>query len=390
MKIVDVALCVLASFLMFFASAHAQTPTANASSDLGGTSWQLVRFQGGDGTTLTPDDKAKYTIEFANDGTVSVRIDCNRGRGTWKSAGPHQLQFSPLALTRAMCPPGPLNERIPKDLQYIRSYILKEGHLFLSLMADGGTYEMEPVGHHPPAAKASAISGPPATFTGKLPCADCPGILWQLNLLPDHTFASRMTYEERSTRSDDHGSWELANDGKTLVLHGQHGGPEKFALHDADTLRKLDLNGHEIQSGSNLNYELKRAPKFVSIELPDQGIGKASLENTHWTLIRLGDKPVTVASKQREPYLVFNSESQRVSGLGGCNRLTGSYTLNGDQLSFSQMAGTMMACVEGMDTEKEFLKSLNEVAKWKITGRHLQLSDASGKVVAQFEARHMK
>jgi hypothetical protein len=28
---------------------------------------------------------------------------CNRGRGTWKSAGPNQLQFGPLALTRAMC-----------------------------------------------------------------------------------------------------------------------------------------------------------------------------------------------------------------------------------------------------------------------------------------------
>jgi putative lipoprotein len=49
-----------------------------------------------------------------------------------------------------------------------------------------------------------------------------------------------------------------------------------------------------------------------------------------------------------------------------------------------------MACVEGMDTEKEFLKSLIEVAKWKITGQHLELSDANGKVVARFTARHTK
>ena len=106
------------------------------------------------------------------------------------------------------------------------------------------------------------------------------------------------------------------------MLHGQQRAPEKFALHDPDTLRKLDVTGHEIQSKLNLNYDLKRAPKFVSIELPGQEIGKASLENTYWKLIQLGDKPVTVASKQKEPYFVLNSETQRVSGLGGCNRLT--------------------------------------------------------------------
>jgi para-nitrobenzyl esterase len=115
MKIACVSLCVLAPFLVFFATAHPQTPPANAATDLGGTSWQLVNFRGGDGATLTPDDKTTYTIAFASDGGVSVRIDCNRGRGTWKSAGPSQLQFGPLALTRAMCPPAPLNDRLPKD-----------------------------------------------------------------------------------------------------------------------------------------------------------------------------------------------------------------------------------------------------------------------------------
>jgi len=199
-----------------------------------------------------------------------------------------------------------------------------------------------------------------------------------------------MTYQERSTRSYDHGSWELANQGKTLVLHGQRGAPQKFDVHDADTLRKLDVSGHKIQSRLNLNYDLKRAPTFISIVPPGQEIGNAPLENTRWKLIRLGDKRVTMASKQREPYFVLNSETKRVTGLGGCNRLMGSYKLNGDQLSFSHLAGTMMACIEGMDTEREFLKSLIEVAKWKITGQHLELSDANGKEVAQFVARHTK
>lgn len=111
---------------------------------LGGTAWQLVKFQGGDDTVLRPDDKSKYTLAFDGDGTVSARIDCNRGRGAWKSPEKGRLEFGPMAITRAMCPPESLHDRIVKQLPYIRSYVIKDGHLFLSLMADGGIYEFEP------------------------------------------------------------------------------------------------------------------------------------------------------------------------------------------------------------------------------------------------------
>ena len=126
-------------------SPHAHTPSQDTAAGLGGTAWQLVKFQGSDDKTLTPDDKAKYTITFGTDGGVSARIDCNRGRGTWKPSGPNQLQFGPLALTRAMCPPGSLHDRIAKDWELIRSYTIRDGHLFLALMADGGIYEFEPL-----------------------------------------------------------------------------------------------------------------------------------------------------------------------------------------------------------------------------------------------------
>jgi para-nitrobenzyl esterase len=102
-------------------------------------------FQGGDGTTLTPADRSKYTIDFASGGRVAVQIDCNRGSGTWKSAGPHQLQVGTLALTRAQCPPGSMHDQIVTQWPNIRSYVIKNGHLYLSLMADGGIYEFEPV-----------------------------------------------------------------------------------------------------------------------------------------------------------------------------------------------------------------------------------------------------
>lgn len=127
----------------------AEGASREASTGLGGTSWRLVKFEGGDGTILTPDDRAKYTIAFGTDHRLSARIDCNRGSGTWTSSGPPQLEFGPLALTRAMCPPDSLHDRIVKHWAYVRSYVMQNGHLFLSLMADGGIYEFEPASAEP-------------------------------------------------------------------------------------------------------------------------------------------------------------------------------------------------------------------------------------------------
>ena len=269
----------LAVLLAWVGNVCARATPQLAATALRGTSWQLVKFQGGDDKTLTPAERVKYTIAFGSDGGVNVRIDCNRGHGSWKSEGPHQLQFGPLALTRAMCPAAPLNDRIPKDWTYVRSYTIKNGHLFLSLMADGGIYEFEPLSE----AEKPASSPPVA--------------------------------------------------------------------------------------GRN---------------------SAASLENTYWKLTRLGKAAVTVTSPQSEPHLTLSSESHRVSGSGGCNRLMGSYALKGDELTFSQMASTMMACPEGMDTEKAFLKAIEEVKTWKVTQRKLELFDAGGNAVASFAARDVK
>jgi len=129
-----------------------------------------------------------------------------------------------------------------------------------------------------------------------------------------------MTYEERSTRLDDRGHWQLAPDGKTLVLHGGRAGPQKFAVEDSDTLRKLDIDGHQIVS--RLNYDLKRAATFTLIEAHGQETAHASLESTDWKLILLDDSPVQV-SPGKPPHFVLNSTSKIVSGSGGCNRLVG-------------------------------------------------------------------
>ena len=110
------------------------------------------------------------------------------------------------------------------------------------------------------------------------------------------------------------------------------------------------------------------------------------LRGTYWKLVRLGDSPVPAAEKQREPHLIFAANEPRVSGSGGCNRVTGAVQLDGDKLRLGRMAGTMMACPSGMDVEQRFLQSLEKVERWRIRGSHLEMLDGAGGVVARFEA----
>ena len=131
--------------LAAFAAGKKPAAKPPLSSGLSGTSWQLVKFESSDDTTLTPDDGAKYTIDFLAGDKLAVRIDCNRGSGTWKTAGASQIEFGPLALTRAKCPPPSLHDHIVRQWVFITSYVLRDGHLFLALKADGGIYEFAPV-----------------------------------------------------------------------------------------------------------------------------------------------------------------------------------------------------------------------------------------------------
>jgi len=104
----------------------------------------------------------------------------------------------------------------------------------------------------------------PASFAGRIPCADCPGILYRLNLFPDQTFFSRMTYEERDVVHDDIGRWSLRGDSAILELSGEGERPTLLRIVDRDALRLLDATGREIASG--LDYTLRRTERFERIE----------------------------------------------------------------------------------------------------------------------------
>ena len=122
-----------------------------ANRPLSGTDWRLVEIQSMDDVTGTkrPDDRAKYTMHLGDDGTVTMQLNCNRATGTWTSEPASdgtsgRFGFGPLAGTRALCPPPSLDEHITAQAPQVRGYLLKNGRLHLSLMADGGILVWEP------------------------------------------------------------------------------------------------------------------------------------------------------------------------------------------------------------------------------------------------------
>jgi heat shock protein HslJ len=113
-----------------------------------GTQWRLVEFRSSDDALgiQRPADASRYTMSLAANGTVSMRLDCNQASGTWTAtvAG-SSFGFGPLRMTRVACQQPSLDVQIARHAEFVSSFLLRDGLLFLSLMADGGTYLWEPL-----------------------------------------------------------------------------------------------------------------------------------------------------------------------------------------------------------------------------------------------------
>lgn len=95
----------------------------------------------------------------------------------------------------------------------------------------------------------------PATFRGDLPCADCEGVRYQLNLWPDQVFHLQRQWLDKDIVHSDIGRWRVDPSRRALVLQGGTEMPLQFEILGPDRLRQLDLAGKPIVS--NLPYELR-------------------------------------------------------------------------------------------------------------------------------------
>lgn len=113
----------------------------------------------------------------------------------------------------------------------------------------------------------------------------------------------------------------------------------------------------------------------------------AGLEAEHWKLVLLPGHTIRTGNNRESPYLVFDPARHRASGSSGCNGFSGKYVLDGDQVEFTEIISTKMACEGLMEQESAYFNALAATARWNRSGSRLELYDTTGKVLAAFEDR---
>ena len=129
------------------------------------------------------------------------------------------------------------------------------------------------------------------------------------------------------------------------------------------------------------------APALVSCA--DRALSSAAsapLENTHWLLVRLGEKPISVTAARQTPSLTLVPKGKSAHGSTGCNRFQGGYRVEGNTLRFTGLAATRMYCADARELEEQYIGVLDATARWKIADSHLELYDAANTRLALLTA----
>ncbi|QXL84067.1 META domain-containing protein [Comamonas sp. NLF-1-9] len=139
------------------------------------------------------------------------------------------------------------------------------------------------------------------------------------------------------------------------------------------------------------HVDLRLSP--VSL-LPANAQAEVALTQTWWELSEIVDAPDSDAPAAPDPadpamaaHLLLDGASERLSGAGGCNRLTGSYRLQGAALRFAQLNSTLRLCLTTGLREALFFERLPLVASYRQRGRTLELRAADGRPLLRFTAR---
>lgn len=141
MKLTSVSAAIISALavvgIMGDRSVQAQDPM------LTDTVWALQQIQYNNDTMLVPDNPENYTIQFLENGNVSIQADCNAITGTYD---PESNEFITLgASTLAACPPDSIDDEYRMGLENAALYFFEDGNLYMDLFADAGTMMFAPV-----------------------------------------------------------------------------------------------------------------------------------------------------------------------------------------------------------------------------------------------------
>lgn len=106
-----------------------------------------------------------------------------------------------------------------------------------------------------------------------------------------------------------------------------------------------------------------------------------------WDLVTLHNDSIT-SGNHKTIYIEFSDSANRVGGSGPCNRYFSTFSKSGNQLKFSMIGSTKMACIDDQANwlEQNFFQTLEKVTAYKFENGYLHLM-SDDNTVATFVAR---
>ena len=100
---------------------------------------------------------------------------------------------------------------------------------------------------------------------------------------------------------------------------------------------------------------------------PDAGWG-----NQQWVLVEMKEVPVQQSGGRRDAHISFDVAAKRFTGNGGCNQINGNYSLDKQEIKFTEVVSTKMSCND-IEFENAFLTILSSIDHYEVRGEDLLL-----------------
>jgi heat shock protein HslJ len=127
--------------------------------------------------------------------------------------------------------------------------------------------------------------------------------------------------------------------------------------------------------------------KWTLVEVVSKtgNITASGLEGVNWRLDSYLSREGETACVLPDTQVNALFESGRVSGNAGCNSYGGQYMVDGNNLTISDVASTLMFCGENVsDQESSYLANLQSAKSYNISGNLLRIANFNGTVVLTY------
>jgi heat shock protein HslJ len=347
--------------------------------------WIMEAYNNGTGGVVGALPDVTVTAQFGGDGTLTGSAGCNSYTASY-TADDTNLQIGPAASTRKLCPSpeGVMDQEAAYLAAISKAATYKITGDTLEIRDADGALLVRYAATQPPALtgqvwELSSYNNGQGGVTSALELASV-----TIEFQEDGTFNGNAGCNSYSgTYTTDGQQINLGQPIATLMFCGDPPG-----VMDQEQAYLAAIPNAATYAFVNGSLELRDASGALLASY--QPLVSDPLQDTNWNLVAYnnGNQAVVTVLDGTSIDALFSSDGT-LSGSSGCNTYSANFTVDGANLQIGPAASTRMFCSDPagvMDQEQAYLAALENAATFKITGDKLEIRDADGALLAQYQA----